>query len=347
MNEPQFSLEAPLMMRARKSTLLLFVAVMLLSLPLIGGFFGRWHPAFDSMAHFRLHLAAMLMIAALPLLLSSFRLQALAALALGAGAIATVAGPLASAGAGAARAALHADGPQRAVYRLLQMNLLFDNPDPASVLSLIGRERPDVITLEEVSQMWREKLALLDSAYPYRVLCPSSSGDDGVLILSRRPLGAGSEGQCRGGSLAMVTVEFGGRDVGIGALHLQWPWPFDQSGQIDQLVVPLGLIGETALLAGDLNAVSWSAAVGRVAQASAMTLVPGIGPTWLHHSLPDALRPAGLPIDHVFAKGGVIVHSARTLEPAGSDHLPVLVEFSLLPVEPRQEHQTATALLRQ
>ena len=348
MNEPHFSPDALRMVRARKLSVLLFAAVMLLSLPLVGGFFGSWHPAFDSLAHFRVHLAAVLMSAALPLVLSSFRIQALAALALGAGAIATVAGPYAPAGAGTARAALHADGPQRAVYRLLQMNLRFDNSDPGSVLSLIGRERPDVITLEEVSDIWREKLALLDSAYPYRVVCPSSNGVGGVAILSRRPLGNGSEGNCqRDGSLAMMTVDFGGQEVGIGALHLHWPWPFDQSQQIDGLATPLGSIGETALLAGDLNAVSWSAAVARVAQAGTMTLVPGIGPTWLHHSLPDALRPAGLPIDHVFAKGGVIVHSARTLEPAGSDHLPVLVEFSLLPMEPRHEDQTATALLRQ
>ena len=45
------------------------LATVLLSLPLVGGFFGRLHPAFDSMAHFRVHLAALLMLAALPLLL--------------------------------------------------------------------------------------------------------------------------------------------------------------------------------------------------------------------------------------------------------------------------------------
>ena len=50
-------------------------------------------------------------------------------------------------------------------------------------------------------------------------------------------------------------------------------------------------------------------------------------------ALPPAarsLRFAGLPIDQVFAKGDVVVISATTLEAVGSDHLPVLVEFSLL-----------------
>jgi hypothetical protein len=36
-------------------------------------------------------------------------------------------------------------------------------------------------------------------------------------------------------------------------------------------------------------------------------------------------------------KGGIAVHSIRVLEDVGSDHAPVLVEFSLRPVEEEQE----------
>jgi endonuclease/exonuclease/phosphatase (EEP) superfamily protein YafD len=44
-------------------------------------------------------------------------------------------------------------------------------------------------------------------------------------------------------------------------------------------------------------------------------------------------RHAGLPIDHVLVKGGVMTHSIERLEDVGSDHLPILHLFSLLPVE--------------
>ena len=109
---------------------------------------------------------------------------------------------------------------------------------------------------------------------------------------------------------------------------------------------PLGSLGDTALLAGDLNAVTWSAAVRRIETASGSVHVAGIGPSWLDRRLPDALRPyAGLPIDQVFAKGDIVILSAKTLEAVGSDHLPVLVEFSLLGgAAPEENAETATAL---
>ncbi|TIX39650.1 MAG: AP endonuclease, partial [Mesorhizobium sp.] len=76
--------------------------------------------------------------------------------------------------------------------------------------------------------------------------------------------------------------------------------------------------------------VPWSAAVRRVAALGKLTVMPSAGPTWMYIKLPDVLRRfAGLPIDQVFSKGGVTIHSATRLEETGSDHLPVLVEFSL------------------
>ena len=69
---------------SRTIGLVVFWTVILLSLPLVAGFFGRLHPAFDSFAHFRVHLAILLALAALPLLATrSFRLHGLLGAALG------------------------------------------------------------------------------------------------------------------------------------------------------------------------------------------------------------------------------------------------------------------------
>jgi len=78
--------------------------------------------------------------------------------------------------------------------------------------------------------------------------------------------------------------------------------------------------------------------------------MPSAGPTWIHRTLPDVLRRyAGLPIDQVFSKGGLTILSSQRLEDTGSDHLPVLVEFTLRPDAPRpvDEHETATVSLVQ
>jgi endonuclease/exonuclease/phosphatase (EEP) superfamily protein YafD len=48
-----------------------------LSVPLVLGFLKDLHPAFDSFAHFRLHLAVLVAMAALPLLFRAMRRQTL------------------------------------------------------------------------------------------------------------------------------------------------------------------------------------------------------------------------------------------------------------------------------
>jgi endonuclease/exonuclease/phosphatase (EEP) superfamily protein YafD len=333
---------------SRTIGLVAFWTVILLSLPLVAGFFGRLHPAFDSFAHFRVHLAILLALAALALLATrTFRLHGLLGTTLGCAAILTVTSTSFLPGLGPVQASYQPKDELSPVYRLMQLNLRFDNPEPGKVLSLIGRVRPDVVTLNEVSQMWSEKLTLLSSAYPHRIVCTMDNRAGGVAILSLRPFAEGTEGRCLdGGTFATATVDLGGRVVEVGALHLHWPWPFDQFSQIDDVAPLLAAMSETSILAGDLNATPWSAASARVAKAAGMTPAGPTGPTWLYRMLPETLRFAGLPIDRIFAKGEVAVHSVNRLEAVGSDHLPVLVEFSLESAEPDAEDPlTATAAL--
>ncbi|WP_430702073.1 endonuclease/exonuclease/phosphatase family protein [Mesorhizobium captivum] len=322
-----------------------FLAMIALSAALLAGFLGALHPALDSFSHFRIHLSVLTALLAISLLGSSYRLQAPAVLLFAIACFATT------------TSALPRLWPQQAVarpadrivYTLLQMNLRFDNPTPKKVLSLIGRTNPDVITLDEVSGMWTTELGYIASAYPYRILCPYPNGVFGVALLSRRPFAAGTAPYCEPrGAMATATIDFGGTGVDVTAIHLSWPWPHEQYWQIGELAEPLAALGETAIMAGDCNAVPWSAAVRRVASLGGLTVMPSAGPTWIHRKLPDFLRRfAGLPIDQVFSKGGVTIHSATRLEDTGSDHLPVLVEFSLRPddTQPEDEHESALASL--
>lgn len=326
---------------------LAFIAMLGCSVALVAGFFGFLHPAFDSFAHFRVHLAVLMALCALPLLATSFRLQAAVALLFALAAFVTTSNALPR--LWPVQAAYEATPGDQMVYRLLQMNLRFDNPTPKKVLSLIGRTNPDVITLDEVSGMWTTELGYITSAYPYRILCPYPNGVFGVALLSRRPFAAGTEPFCeRRGAMAIAKVDFGGIGVDVAAIHLSWPWPREQAWQIGELSEPLASLGETAIMAGDCNAAPWSAAVRRVASLGQLTVMPSAGPTWIYIKLPDFLRRfVGLPIDQVFSKGAVIIHSAARLEETGSDHLPVLVEFSLRSdaQKPVDEDETATVSL--
>ncbi len=86
--------------------LIAFLAVAGLCLPLVAGFFGWLHPGFDSFAHFRLHLAAMLALVGVVLVfVPTFRWQGAFAAILGIAAAATVTGwPIGLTSSQAARA---------------------------------------------------------------------------------------------------------------------------------------------------------------------------------------------------------------------------------------------------
>ena len=132
--------------------------------------------------------------------------------------------------------------------------------------------------------------------------------------------------------MAVATVDFGGSPVEIVALHLSWPWPREDRRQMPALAPALAELGPRAILGGDFNASWWSARVRKIMDLGGLELAGRGGSTWLHRRLPDALRPwIGLPIDHVLAKGGVITLAHRRGGDVGSDHLPVIFDFALLP----------------
>ncbi len=315
------------------------------SLALVPGFLGEFHPALDAFSHLRVHLAILLALLSLALLFTALRVVAVAALVFSFGAFATTSDTLRIPGLLPVQAGFEADAGESAVYHLLQMNLRYNNPTPEKVLSLIGRTQPDVITLDEVSEMWKGKLGLLAAAYPHRIVCPYPNRIFGVAILSRRPFAPGSEPQCYiRGALAIAKVDFGGTPVDIAAIHVGWPWPFEQRWQVGEMATPLRFLAPTALMAGDCNAVPWSATVRHLARAGGLNVMPSLGPTWQFIDLPEFLRFAGLPIDQVFSKGAVLIHSATRLGPTGSDHLPIMVDFSLRPEPHQPEDEDATAL---
>lgn len=306
--------------------------VLLISASLVAGYFGSVHRALDSFSHLRVHLAFLLILAALPLFATRFlKVGAVAAFA-ALLAIASASGSVPIAGLGMAYGPLYPRNDDVPNYRVLQLNLRFDNMETGKVLSLIGRVKPDVLTLDEVSESWAQRLQIIRSAYPHGILCPFPDGRDGVALLSRRPLAQDAKAFCdERGALAMAAVDFGGRTIEVASLHLGWPWPYEQAWQIGGLSRFFADLGETAILAGDFNAAPWSYAIKRVADAGKLTLMPSPGSTWLERHLPRFMVFAGLPIDQVMAKGDVLVHSIAALEDVGSDHLPVLIEFSLKP----------------
>ncbi len=300
---------------------LLTLASLGTSAALFAGFLGLYHPAFDTLAHFRFHLAVTLVVLGLLSLLLGMRRPGWSSLGIAAIALMTVWQilPLPK--------SMKLTGT---TYKMLQANLRFDNPSPELFLELVNREQPEILNVQEVSQSWMPRLKGLEAQYPHVFHCPEWSSIGGVMLLSKLPL-LGDGRNCHDyASLGSAIAVFGDIQVTLGSVHLRWPWPASGPRQIDALRDPLSKIGANALVGGDFNATVWSHAIQRFAEYGAMTTISGIGPSWMWDKLPAAIASCcGLPIDNVLVKGAVRIISARTLAPIGSDHLPIVVEFSI------------------
>jgi endonuclease/exonuclease/phosphatase (EEP) superfamily protein YafD len=296
------------------------------SVPLVLGFFGAAHPFFDAFAHFRMHLAILMALSAIPALILGLWREGLMAMVLALTALGTVVVPSATPPAEA--------GTAQPQYKLMQLNLRYDNRQQADVLRAIAREAPDVITLQEVSTAWRPRLKAIEERYPYNLYCSNRSHIGGVAILSRRPFALGTTPQCVDSLIGLARIDFGGRSVIVTALHLDWPWPYSQAANVETIKPYLERLQGPLIIAGDFNAASWSQTLKNIADASRTTSAEGLRPSWLiNGTLARAARWIGLPIDHILISNRIIQTRVETLPPVGSDHLPLLLRFSISGVD--------------
>jgi endonuclease/exonuclease/phosphatase (EEP) superfamily protein YafD len=300
--------------------ILIILALAGTSAAILAGFLGAVHPAFDTLAHFRLHLAAGLILVCVMALVLGARKPGTAGLAVAAVAVVSAWQALPLPSTRIAQA-----GP---MHRLLFFNMRFDNRQPERVIDLLARTGADIVLLTEYSKTWEVRLAALGKGYAYSFQCPEWQEIGGTLMFSKFPIDAENRYCHAYAALGLARVNIDGVKVTIASAHMRWPWPASGPRQLAAITPALETIGDNVLMAGDFNATVWSHHMRKLAQLGGLAIYPSIGPTWILNPVPASLAPyAGLPIDNVLSKGAVRIASARTLEAAGSDHLPVLVEF--------------------
>lgn len=322
-----------------------FIIAVLGTVPLVLGFFGEVHPVLDAFSHLRAHLSVALFLFSLPLLLSGLRREAIMICLFCILSFATTLDVVRNQISGA-------ELPEQvkvegATYSLVQLNLLYDHPEPQRVLQMIGRQNPDVVTYQEASKYWEPWLRILEGRYPYHLLCKDYPGSWGVGILSRRPFVQDAARLCVGdGVLAAAQIDFGGQVATIASLHLSWPWPMQQPAQLSEIEPHLRAIKHPLIIAGDYNATSWSHALARVAKATDTYEFSGLGATWMLKQLPISwVEWLGVQIDHILVSSNVGVDQVKTLDEVGSDHLPLLIKFTLpRTMEPEESADTKVVL---
>lgn len=304
---------------------LAYFASLVFFLGMVAGYFGWVHPAFDSFSAFRLHFAVLTLISSLLLLFIRGWLGGLSFILAAAIVLYSTVKPAGSIQASA--------GENAAKYRLLQVNIRFNNPTPKQLLRLIASTKPDVITAQEVTPRWRDEFATIKAAYPHQLYCSAHRKIGDVAILSRRPFVDAPSNYCGdGAAIAVQSIDFGGRVIEFASLHLYWPWPHQQPAQVNDMrpiFESLGLEDRPLIIAGDLNAPRWSHSAREIAKHSRTTPLEYNGASWLPFEIPQTwTKWAGLPIDNVFSSSLDILN-IQTQTNIGSDHLPILLEFKL------------------
>ncbi len=217
-------------------------------------------------------------------------------------------------------------------YRLFLANVLTSNPQHERTRQRIAESDADIVALLEVNQGWLDDLNLTEMDYSYSVFEPRED-NFGIALYSRFP------------TKGVRIIYFG--TWGLPSIHVQvildefpinlivtHPVPpkgnsltWQRNLQMSQLVEYLAEFETPIIVAGDLNATSWSPYFGEWLEVSNLRDSRrgfGVQPTYL--GIP---RVFTIPIDHVLISSDITVHDRYVAKGIGSDHLPVIMDFSL------------------
>jgi len=203
-------------------------------------------------------------------------------------------------------------------YRVYQKNIKFDLQDATPLVEDMLDSEADFITLQEVTDTNAHILEALKPAYPYQHYCVHTDIRRPA-VLSKFPFVENSE-ICDLG-LAAVKVQTPDQPIWVASLHLQWPWPYRQSEQMQIIEPALKSLTGPIIIAGDFNAVPWSHTVIKIGHIFNGQRAGSIKPTF---DLPTL--PMKVTIDHIIA--GRHKFRTRTRPKLGSDHFGVLSDVS-------------------
>jgi endonuclease/exonuclease/phosphatase (EEP) superfamily protein YafD len=217
--------------------------------------------------------------------------------------------------------------------RLIQFNAWDLNRDAAPAADWIAGEKPDVVTIEEITPALRAGMKRR-GFHAVRGMTPS------IAIFSRS-----APGRARSVPPAdwPVLPEFaranfaapgGEGSFDIVAVHLLWPTERQAWPQLRRMAELLSLYrSDRLLLAGDFNLTPWSFTLRRFDGGGlGMERRDRALPTWPAHLFVHGrvyATPAFLPIDHVYAGPAWRTIAVRRGPSMGSDHYPLVVDLAL------------------
>jgi endonuclease/exonuclease/phosphatase (EEP) superfamily protein YafD len=227
----------------------------------------------------------------------------------------------------------HVAEPEKAgTLRAMLINVNTRLGDAELVKQTIQEFDPDIIVLEEINARWVLDLQWLDNSHTHSCVQPRED-NFGIGLFSKHPI-AESEIVYIGDALVpsiLATIDFGLDRLGVIATHPFPPWGAEYSRWRNQQLEDLPNYISSSLpliLLGDLNVTPWNYYFRKLLKRTELidsSKGRGIQPTW-----PNYNPLLWIPIDQCLHSRDVIVLNKRIGADVGSDHYPVVVDFTIL-----------------
>ena len=232
--------------------------------------------------------------------------------------------------------------------RILSMNLSHTNSSYKKAILLIRKTQPSVLVLQELSNSWENGLGEALVQFPYSVKIPENTMDgvDSILpnfLIPKEKLFIGLYSHL---SFERIMIDrpddfpvsyirgsfkFKENFFTLFGVHLTSPvgkYRTDlRNKQLASLAEEIQKNNQPTVVLGDFNITPWSPYFKEFIQKTrSRDTRKGIGvyPTWQ-----TQFPPFAIPIDHGLTSNGIKVGSFSLGSSFGSDHLPIILDFSV------------------
>jgi len=232
--------------------------------------------------------------------------------------------------------------------RILSMNLSHTNSSYKKAILLIRKTQPSVLVLQELSNSWENGLGEALVQFPYSVKIPENTMDgvDSILpnfLIPKEKLFIGLYSHL---SFERIMIDrpddfpvsyirgsfkFKENIFTLFGVHLTSPvgkYRTDlRNKQLASLAEEIQKNNQPTVVVGDFNITPWSSYFKKFIQKTRLRDTrKGIGvyPTW-----PAQFPPLAIPIDHGLTSNGIKFGSFSLGSSFGSDHLPIILDFSI------------------
>lgn len=221
----------------------------------------------------------------------------------------------------------------RGTVRALLLNVNSTHGDIARTMDAIREADPDLIVMLEVNGRWSTHIESVKDAYPMSVVRPRED-NFGIAVLSKLELAETDVLFLEPAEVPTITatVKVGDKKLTLIATHPLPPAGTEYSKARNEQLKGLAHISATAefpvLLLSDLNVTPWSPHFQDLLRNGSLNdsmRGHGIQPSW-----PTWMPIFFVPIDHCLHGDGIRILNRRLGPYVRSDHLPVIVDLSIL-----------------